>query len=255
MTNTLLRDTPDGPAVISVTAILSEFQKAVEGARFDEIESLYLDGIEEAFEAASPGGADTALLWLASWKSQPSHLADVAGMLIELGADPKAKGGDGLGVLPRAAMHGASTAFVGVLIDNGVDVDDRAPNGTTSLAMAVIRRNAEVATLLLSRGANPNAQDWDSEVTPLFWAVDFHADEMIGILLAHGADPLIRNAAGETVVDMVRDPSYPCSRCRDQIETFLQKKGLLSVSPRPSDQGESLMETPPGPAADRDPSL
>ena len=58
--------------------------------------------------------------------------------------------------------------------------------GNTPLHMAVIRRNVDLAKMLLKNGADANARNGDGR-TPLHLAVD--QAEMAALLLTHGADP------------------------------------------------------------------
>ena len=61
------------------------------------------------------------------------------------------------------------------------------------LNTAIIEDHLEVALTLLDRGANPNTQDIISGYTALHHAVRSSHSEMVDALLAHGADPEIRN--------------------------------------------------------------
>jgi ankyrin repeat protein len=61
------------------------------------------------------------------------------------------------------------------------------------LNTAIIEDHLEVALILLHSGANPNMQDVLSGYTALHHAVRSSRVEMVDVLLAHGADPGIRN--------------------------------------------------------------
>jgi ankyrin repeat protein len=67
--------------------------------------------------------------------------------------------------------------------------------------MAASGGHADVAELLLKRGANPNARDRHG-YTPLHWA---SAADVVYVLLDHGADPTITDNRGRTPLDLARD--------------------------------------------------
>ena len=81
--------------------------------------------------------------------------------------------------------HGASVT------DAGADPADGAAPGGGHAAGAPGARAAMV-TLLLDRGADPNARNWD-QVTPLHQAVRARNLAAVEVLLARGADPNARD--------------------------------------------------------------
>jgi ankyrin repeat protein len=99
-------------------------------------------------------------------------------------------------------LHHAAEALrcelVELLLDNGATVFDADPDGETALHRLADMRQApqasaaEMATLLLDRGADPNACNWD-DVTPLHQAVRARNLAVVELLLARGADPNARD--------------------------------------------------------------
>jgi ankyrin repeat protein len=99
-------------------------------------------------------------------------------------------------------LHHAGEAFqrdlVVRLLDLGAVVSDTDPDGETALhKVADVRQAppapaAAMATLLLDRGADPNARNWD-DVTPLHQAVRARNLAIVEVLLARGADPNARD--------------------------------------------------------------
>jgi ankyrin repeat protein len=104
-----------------------------------------------------------------------------------------------------------------ILLDAGANVADTANDGMSALVLATVRGHSAVVTLLLERGANPNADgagytalhwasgSWESELTTTAITTDRegtewytvaglkeHKLEVVTALLAHGADPNAR---------------------------------------------------------------
>ena len=104
-----------------------------------------------------------------------------------------------------------------ILLDAGANVADTADDGMSALVLATVRGHSAVVTLLLERGANPNADgagytalhwasgSWESELTTTAITTDRegtewytvaglkeHKLEVVTALLAHGADPNAR---------------------------------------------------------------
>ncbi len=78
----------------------------------------------------------------------------------------------------------------------------------TSFFTAVIRRNNEIAMLLVGDGADINAQNQARE-TPLHNAASGGRFEMVAMLLAAGADRNILNTEGQTALDLAVRGSFP----------------------------------------------
>lgn len=97
-------------------------------------------------DIANPSG-ETPLM-MAALKGQ----LDSAQRLIGLGAQVNR---DGWTPLHYAASSIDSTAVLALLLDQGADVDARAPNGNTPLMMAARYGAIASAEMLLARGADP----------------------------------------------------------------------------------------------------
>ena len=191
-------------------------------------------GIVEAVRALLNHAADvdaielsrgqTALMWAVAQRH-----TDVAGLLIQHGADVRARssirrvivntgtaGGDaqfeGSMVVPEdrggytallfAARHG-DVASARLLLDAGADANDTAPTGTSALVVAAHGGHTALATFLLEQGADPNAAD--AGYTALHAAVLRGDDELLQALLAHGADPNTRLARATPFRRLGRD--------------------------------------------------
>ena len=84
-----------------------------------------------------------------------------------------------------------------VLLEQGVDVDARQPDGATALLWAAQWDDLETARLLIRAGANVNAAN-DYGITPLLMACLNGSAVMIDALLKAGANPSLSQATGET---------------------------------------------------------
>ncbi|HEV8395783.1 MAG TPA: ankyrin repeat domain-containing protein [Vicinamibacterales bacterium] len=162
-------------------------------------------------------------LMLAAREGEP----ELAGVLIEAGADVNAAAGDGKTALAMAIFNG-NYAVASLLVDRKADVNKADAQRFTPLFWAVDRRNMETAPnfpwmvtidplplirKLLDAGANPNAlvnntprarmREGSPRIvfaTALMRAA-FAADlELVKLLLDRGADPKIISRDGETMV-------------------------------------------------------
>jgi len=121
----------------------------------------------------------------------------------------------------RTALHGicwhwdhgderdiATRAIVRMLLEAGIDPNARHARGSTPLHEALTGDglNIVAAEELLNAGADINAIDFDGN-TPLMlhYEVLFDYLKVTEFMLARGANPLVRNARGKTIVDLARE--------------------------------------------------
>jgi hypothetical protein len=88
------------------------------------------------------------------------------------------------------------------MLAHGATVKAASSGGATALLAAVKCDRPRTVALLLSHGGNVNAQDWLG-LTPLYWivaqvVVGRGDKEILGALLAHGAEPNIADKHGQT---------------------------------------------------------
>jgi len=161
-------------------------------------------------------GNQTALMWAAA-----NRHAEVVGLLVDHGADIHARSDvwaqvqaaqrpHGIFDHQRSFLGGGMTALlyaarVGdvdsarILVDAGADPNDTEARGVTALALAgwavgvrTLREQGlsddalELMAFLLERGAAPNAST--GEFDPLHLAIMDQDEEMLALLLDHGAD-------------------------------------------------------------------
>ena len=104
-----------------------------------------------------PAKGQTALMWAAA-----ENNARVVKLLIARGADVKERSKGGAFTPYLFAVRGGHVDAATTLLDGGVDVNEALPDGTSALVLATINAHYELASVLLDRGANPNAdgQGW-----------------------------------------------------------------------------------------------
>jgi uncharacterized protein len=99
----------------------------------------------------------------------------------------------------------------------GADIHATDKNGVTALHHAVRFRSPDAVKTLIEHGANVNQACRKSGSTPLHRAVvgtgapstagmQTEAREIVGLLVAAGADPSIRNKFGKKPIDYTKDP-------------------------------------------------
>ena len=189
----------------------------------DAVRVLLRHGADVNAQESSRG--QTALMWAVAQRHP-----EVVRVLIEHGADVHARsavrrvivnvgtaGGDaefdgsrmvvpedrgGYTPLLFAARHG-DVESARLLLDAGADADVTAPNGTSALVVAAHGGHTALARFLLESGADPNAAD--AGYAALHAAVLRGDHELLGPLLAHGADPDLRLARATPVRRLSQD--------------------------------------------------
>jgi len=148
-----------------------------------------------------PHGGDTALMFAAR-----SGDLDSVKLLVAAGADVDDADAWGVSATTLAA-HSGFTGIVEFLLEEGAD-PNAAPNGFTALHEAIMRRDDRMVEALLDHGASANAplltwtatrrtaNDWNFTpelvgATPFWLAARFTQPAVLGLLLGHGADPLV----------------------------------------------------------------
>ena len=140
---------------------------------------------------------------------------DSARVLLEAGADVNDRGADGNSALVLAAMSGHET-LARYLLKRGAD-PNASDAGYTALHAAVLRSQPRLVQALLARGANPNVQlvkgtpvpRWtyqfiftlrEKGATPFILAAKYLEPELLRMLAAAAADPLLSMEDGTTVL-------------------------------------------------------
>lgn len=180
----------------------------------DSLRDLYQLGLEDLrlMLTDHPALASAATATGRTLLSEAAGRWDLArvSLLLEFGADALARdvlGHDALSraaiaVVPGREMDGAEVAAM--LVERGAEVNGRSgPGRNTPLHSAARRGTLPIAIALLDAGADLEARDAKGE-TPLRRAVNCGQGPMVGLLLERGADPLSRDRRGRTVVEAAR---------------------------------------------------
>jgi ankyrin repeat protein len=116
--------------------------------------------------------------------------------LLEQGADPDAKDGDGVTALMHASESG-HPAVVGILLQQGADPDLRESGyGMTALMVSSAEGHTEAVRLLVEAEADVNLKDKNLGATALLGAAEYGHTEVIRLLLAKGAEVNVADKRG-----------------------------------------------------------
>lgn len=96
------------------------------------------------------------------------------------------------------AILNKDTATLSQMLDSGYDPNVQDENGRTALMVAVIKKNIEIAKLLIQHGADLNKQDDIAELSALHFAVQSNSYELTKLLLENQAEVEIEDVNGNT---------------------------------------------------------
>lgn len=153
---------------------------------------------------AANGGLALFLMYSAA-NSDTKKVTDVeiAKLLLEKGANPKAVNANGDSAIILAAASG-KIGIINLLLENKVDVNTANLTGGTPLVFAAKQGHVEAVKLLLANKAKVNHVTGSAN-TPLTWAAAGGHTEIVKLLLAKGADVTIRNLEGKTAADLAKE--------------------------------------------------
>lgn len=123
----------------------------------------------------------TALAWAAH-----KSFMRCCQLLIDFGANPAMKCGDGLTALHLAASGGGHSAICKLLLDNQAPVNARSSKKQTPLCLAAQKGFSQVVQLLLEYGADANHDD-EGKYTPLHLAASKGFEQCVDLLIKAGA--------------------------------------------------------------------
>jgi ankyrin repeat protein len=208
-----------------VSPALTELDKALLGAaRIGDTEAMQLHIKAGARVNAVDPLGNTPLSYVAA-----SGDLVRARMLLKERAEVEGRGGV-LTPLASAALRG-HVQMVTLLLSRGADPDAQGLSGVSPLVLAVRLKHLAVADALLKAGARSDAME-RTGASLLMMTVTSNQPAMTDLLLRHGADANTVDAAGVSVLDWARQLS------RDQIVQSLEnaaarEKGLTKREARP----------------------
>jgi len=116
---------------------------------------------------------------------------------VQAGADPNARGDQGVNLLQIAMLAQAKDALT-ALLDAGADPNAPGLAGATAVHGAAIADDPEYLKIVLDRRGDPDARHGETHATPLAGATGPRTDAQFRMLLAAGADPGTADRTGNT---------------------------------------------------------
>jgi uncharacterized protein len=129
---------------------------------------------------------------------------EIARLLIDNGFDINQPTPAGSTYLNDAALKGQGK-MVALLLAKGARLEALGKSGDGPLHDAALGGSPEVITLLLDHGAPIDAPDRESGATALMIAASLGRAAAVAVLLRRGANPLLRDHAGHTALDRARE--------------------------------------------------
>ena len=108
-----------------------------------------------------------------------------------------------------------------LLLARGGNGNSRTNAGSTPLHDAALGGNRATVEMLLAHGAEIEARDSESKVTPLYYAVQMERAEAAEALLRKGARTDVRNARGVSMLRMARENGF------EGMVSLLKKYGAV----------------------------
>jgi ankyrin repeat protein len=172
---------------------------------------------ERADVNAPEGDGMTALHWAAERGDR-----DVAALLLEAGANPRAETRIGRYTPLHVAAKNGRAAIVRLLVDANAGVNALTATGSVPLHFAAASGSADAVNILLEAGADANAREAQWGQTPLMFAAAAGRADVVRALLARRADM----SATATVVDISQRNRQDAaeSRLRNSRVAEIQKQ-------------------------------
>lgn len=164
----------------------SQFSLAENG---NPAELISMGEREQALALIREGGdANAVLADGTSALTFAAHLGDpeLVELLLESGARPDQSNEYGAFPLSEAALAG-SNEVIRLLLAHGADANQTNPEGESALMITARTGNMAGTTLLLEHGADVNASEYWGGQSALMWATAQKQPDMMRLLISHGA--------------------------------------------------------------------
>lgn len=160
----------------------------------------------------------TAIIWACSYSSDENY-REKAKLLISKGADVNIQSNDGNATIIEAA--GNSREVFDMLVEKGADLKVKKTDGTGAFYSCMIHmllygreiadKDMELAGFLLSKGADADEAPVSGELegyTPLIFAARENNEEIVKLLIKHGANVNTKNINGDTPLSLAEKGGY-----------------------------------------------
>ena len=174
---------------------------------------------------AARGDGMTALHWAAETGN-----AEIADILANAGAILEVTTRLGAYTPLHVASRKGAAGVVRVLLDAGADPSAMASTGSTPLHLVAGAGSAEGARHLLDAGAELDARAGEAQQTPLMFAASADRADVVTLLLERGADPNITTTLMEAATRSAVD-NYASERMQEVLDAF---KGEGNDLPTPA---------------------
>jgi uncharacterized protein len=222
-------------ATLSSSLTAQDLYEAVTNKSYDKVESILRSGAK--VNKANKKGSFP--LWIAVWNDDSAMVK----LLLANGADAKQRfsKGEGKASCLEIASQNGSYAIVRILVEAGVDINEKgyvghtafriaSRNGHTEIVKYLAGKGADIETkgddeatpleaaagkghleivqFLIEKGAKVNHQDKEGD-TPLGEAAKAGFVDVIQYLLSKGADTSLKNIYGRTAEDLAKISGHP----------------------------------------------
>jgi hypothetical protein len=122
-----------------------------------------------------------------------------------------------------SASHNGDISAVTSLIEEGVDLNTKGPDGNTALMMAAGGGHLDILRALLNAGADVNIRN-DNGATALMFATEQGNVEIVEALLVSGSEVKTKDTRGKTALDSAYiNGSYDNSPIVEMLKRYLTK--------------------------------
>ncbi|MDY7029894.1 MAG: ankyrin repeat domain-containing protein [Spirochaetota bacterium] len=195
-------------ATINIYSQESELISKASFGDFDEVKSLVESGVN--IDAQDDSYGYTALMWACE-----HNFIDMTRYLLSKGADPNIRAKDGSTAIITAA--GNAPDAVEPLLSAGADVNARADDGSgvlTECVFGVLYKGYPMglAELLAAEVSDTDealsSPDAIAGYTPLFWAARDNHEQLVRLLIGHGADVNAAAKDGKTPLKLAEEEGH-----------------------------------------------